>query len=107
MGIHPETLIEWEKRYPEFSESTTRARVYALAWYLAHCRKNLENRDFNAALAKVLGCAQFPEVFRDSVKVEHSGSVDSQVEVNQEVRVKVISSMSRIIPALEPPRICN
>lgn len=48
LKVNVDTLYEWEKHHPEFSEAFTRARDNSLAWSFKVGRQNLESRNFNS-----------------------------------------------------------
>lgn len=43
-----ETIEDWRKEYPEFSEAFTRAMMLQTAWYDELGTKNMDNRQFNS-----------------------------------------------------------
>lgn len=50
LGISHDTIAEWKKSIPEFSESINIGTRLSEAWWERHGRKQLENRDFNSTL---------------------------------------------------------
>jgi hypothetical protein len=50
MSVHPDTLYEWDKMYPEFSKAFEMAKVVASAWWLDLAKVNMLNKEFNTAL---------------------------------------------------------
>jgi hypothetical protein len=49
-GVTHETLIEWEKKYLDFSEALRVGLSLSEEWWETHGRKNLHNKDFNTKL---------------------------------------------------------
>jgi len=47
IGIHKDTLYEWIKKYPKFSDSIKRGQYFSLGWWERQGRINLENKSFN------------------------------------------------------------
>lgn len=48
--VHVDTLYEWEKRHPEFSEAKKKGVNASYVWWLRSGRVNLENTKFSATL---------------------------------------------------------
>lgn len=49
LGISRETLYEWCKEYPEFSDTIKKGLQLSQAWWEKQGRTNLDNRSFNYA----------------------------------------------------------
>jgi hypothetical protein len=66
-----ETLDEWAKRYPDFSDALHRAQQSSLAWWENAARKGLPmGSSFNAALWAKSMNGRFPaEPYRDRAEV--------------------------------------
>lgn len=45
-----ETLIEWEKKYPDFSEAIKTGVQQSEIWWQRKGRQNVDNKEFNTAL---------------------------------------------------------
>src|SRR5689334_9127619 len=48
--IHRDTLNEWAKKYPEFSDAIKKGEILSQAWWERQAREGLNNRLFNTAL---------------------------------------------------------
>lgn len=73
IGVHRDTLYEWEKVYPDFSDAFTRARLASQAWWERQGRTNLTTQGFNASLwSKNMGC-RFKGEWTEKTELEHSG----------------------------------
>jgi hypothetical protein len=80
-----ETLDEWAKRYPDFSDALHRAREASLAWWEDQARRGLPmGSSFNAALWAKSMNGRFPaEPYRDRQEVSGPGGgpIESKVDV--------------------------
>jgi len=88
LGISKDSIYEYAKLYPEFSDSLTRGRAISQAWWEKMGRENLFDTDdydgetkqscrrkFNTSLwAKNVSC-RFRADWTDKQEIEHSGSV--------------------------------
>jgi hypothetical protein len=75
-GVIRETLHEWAKEHPEFSDAFTRARQASLAWWELQARVGLYNRDgvsLNSSLWSRSMAARFPDEYTERRKEEISG----------------------------------
>lgn len=50
LDVHIDTLYEWMKVHPAFSEAIKKGRSYSKAWWMKRGRKDLENDKFNSTL---------------------------------------------------------
>jgi DNA-binding transcriptional regulator YiaG len=74
VDVSRETIEEWKRKHPEFSESCARAMAKAQAWFERKFNDNLSNREFQANACLTAMKARFTE-FREASRVELSGSV--------------------------------
>jgi len=51
--VNSDTLYEWEKVHPRFSDAFTRAREYSKAWMQRKVRNNLDNPNFQSKLVEL------------------------------------------------------
>lgn len=79
LGIHWDTLIEWKKSNPEFSEAIKKGIKLCEAWWEREARIALRDKDFNATLWYMNMKNRFG--WRDKHDIESHGSVT--VNVNQ------------------------
>src|SRR5262245_40878255 len=80
-GVHRDTLTEWRKRYPAFSDALTRAGARGVLACFGQLHSAAE-QDWRAA-AWILE-HRFPEQYgrQGRLQVQHSGSVGIGVEVS-------------------------
>lgn len=82
IGVHRETLDEWAKVHPEFSDSITRARNYSQAWWEAEVQRGIWSREFNAAAWAKSMSARFPDDYSDRSKLELTGKDGGPVQID-------------------------
>ncbi|MGL5011812.1 MAG: hypothetical protein ACRC6I_18195 [Paracoccaceae bacterium] len=81
IGVMRETLIEWEKAHPEFSDAMSRARLLSQQWWEDAGQAGVITQGFSAPVwAKNMSC-RFRDEWGD--KVEASGEVALRVFVNE------------------------
>jgi hypothetical protein len=82
LGKSKDSLYEWAKVHPEFSDAFTRARDLAQAWFEGVGQDGLDDPGFNASLwAKQVSC-RFRADYTDTTRFEHSGkALPSSVEL--------------------------
>lgn len=70
LDVTRETLNEWAKVHPEFSDALHRAQEYSLAWWEGRARQNLTTTGFQAGLWKQAMSGRFPaEPYRERQEV--------------------------------------
>ncbi len=69
--VHIDSLYEWQKVYPEFSEAITRAKQEAQVWWEDMGQAGLTMNVFNSSLwAKQVSC-RFPADYREVTRQEN------------------------------------
>lgn len=82
LGINRDTLYEWQKTYPDFSDALSRARQASQAWWEEQGQYGLTTLGFQANLwTKNMAC-RFPDDWREVSRVERSG-VDGAPEQHE------------------------
>lgn len=80
IGVHRETLDNWAKTYPEFFDSITRARDFALAWWENQGQDGLwfddKGQKMNAQLWSRSMAARFPDDYREKQDLNISGNLN-------------------------------
>ena len=66
-NISRETLYEWQRVWPEFSDALTRARTAMQAWYERHGRKNLKAKHYQANVMRLVLSANL-EDYREKAR---------------------------------------
>lgn len=76
LSVTKQTLHEWAKVHPEFSDAFGEARAHAEAWHLEKATETaIGQRGGNAPMAKFLLSAAFG--YRETTGVEHSGAIET------------------------------
>jgi hypothetical protein len=85
LDVHKDTIYEWMKVHPEFSDAMTRARLHAQKWWEDAGQDGLLMKpgegSFNASVWSRSMAARFPEDWRESKGVELTGRNGGPVEV--------------------------
>ena len=86
LDIHKDTLYEWKKVYPEFSDAIKKARDYSQAyWENALAKAALGKNDAdtvpNATLMIFQMKNRFPDEWREKQVQEHVGKDDATLEI--------------------------
>ena len=86
IGVHRDTLYEWEKVHPTFSDAFTRARLLSQAWWERQGRINLATQGFNHSLwAKNMGC-RFKGDWTEKVQQEVTAPEGFQLVIGRSPR---------------------
>jgi hypothetical protein len=72
-GVVRDTLYEWAKVHPEFSDALARARTICQAWWEKVGRTGLVTQGFNAALWNKNVSCRFRDDWTDKTQQELSG----------------------------------
>lgn len=76
LGVCRDTLDEWCRQHPSFSDAITRAREFSLGWWNKQGRAGVwGGKDFNAQAYSLQVRNRFPQDWRDKQEVEHSGEL--------------------------------
>lgn len=80
LGVHRDTLYEWDRVHPEFSDAFMRARHLSQAWWEDQGQSGMYAPGFNGSVwAKNMG-ARFKDEWGDSNKVELTGAGGGPVQ---------------------------
>ena len=81
LDVTKQTLHEWARVHPEFSDAFDRARGHAESWHLEKATETaIGQRGGSAPMAKFLLSAAFG--YRETAGVEHSGEINSRSPVD-------------------------
>lgn len=73
LSVHRDSLYEWAKVHPDFSDAFSRAKLECQAWWERQGRLGLTLPGFNASLwSKNMGC-RFKDEWADTSKHELTG----------------------------------
>lgn len=88
-GVSRDTVHEWSKVHPEFSDALTRARALSQQWWEDAGQSALGMPGFSAALwAKNISC-RFREDWTDNSKTEITGANGGPVQIQRIERVVI------------------
>ncbi len=74
LDVHKDSLYEWAKVHPAFSDAFTRARQHSQDWWETKGQGGLETSGFNASLWSRSMAARFPEDYTERQKRELTGA---------------------------------
>lgn len=75
LGISLQCFAEWREKHKAFGEAVSRARDLAQAWWEDKAMQGMGTREFNAKVWELSVRCRFPDTYRESSRVELSGSV--------------------------------
>jgi hypothetical protein len=84
LGVHRETLINWEGAHPEFFDAMAHARALAQAWWEDAGQNGLAADKFNAQVYSRSMAARFPDDWREKQSHELSGKDGGAIPVRFE-----------------------
>ncbi len=97
LDVTRDTLYEWERTHPEFSDALTRAKIFEQRWWEDAGQTGMTSDKFNNGVwAKSVSC-RFPADWRD--KVAHVGGDKDDNPIKQEVSVSADDFTRRISSA--------
>jgi hypothetical protein len=98
LDVNRDTVYEWEKVHPEFSDALTRARALCQAWWEDQGQAGLFMPGFNGSVwAKNMG-ARFKDDWSDSSKVELTGKNGGAVETITRIELVPLTNDSGSSP---------
>lgn len=80
LGVHKDSLYEWAKVHPEFSDSFTRAKLESQRWWEDAGQTGMLTPGFGASVWSRSMAARFPEDWRESKGVELTGKDGGPVQ---------------------------
>lgn len=85
LGVHRDSLYEWEKVHSDFSDAFTHARQHSQAWWERQGRVNLLTQGFNASLwSKNMGCrfkGDWTEKTQQEISGPNGGPIPTTIQV--------------------------
>lgn len=90
LGVHRDTVNEWERVHPEFSDAITRALLYSQQWWEDAGQSGLYLDKFNASVWSRSMGARFPAEWRE--KTAHVGGDETDPAINMKVtRIELVA----------------
>lgn len=81
IGVHQDTLYEWAKVHPEFSEALRKAKAIAHAWHLNKMLRATTTTEFNVSKWFLAACFDHSEV--QKIEQEVNQRIKSVVEFGE------------------------
>lgn len=94
--VNKDTIYEWAKVHPEFSDALTRARAHAQAWWEDRGQDGMATPGFNGSVWSRSMAARFPDDWREQKGVELTGRDGGPVQVS---RVELVPLANGANPA--------
>jgi len=82
VGVSMDSLYEWSKKYPAFSEAKKIGKMLELKWWETVSRGGVTGKiaGYNAATAIFSMKNKFPKLYRDTIKVDAEITIDTAAE---------------------------
>ena len=81
LNVDWNTWDNWERNFPDFLNTTRRAKQLSLGWWEDQGKTGIWSRDFNAQAYSLQIRNRFPDQWRDKIDVESSGTVTLRAEL--------------------------
>lgn len=81
--VSRDTIYEWAKSHPEFSDALTRAMDYAEAVWEDKADSGIESMGFNSSLWGRVMSARFPATYRETSRTEVTGANGGAVKTEE------------------------
>ena len=92
LDVSKDTIYQWVKDYPEFSDSLTRARTKAQAYWEDAGQNGMTSKEFNASIWSRSMAARFPEDWREKSETAVTGAGGGPLEHAITLEVKGVSA---------------
>lgn len=83
IGVTRETLYEWERVHPEFSDAMARAKVFEQRWWEDAGQDGMKLQGFGQSIWSRSMAARFPKEWRE--KTAHVGGDEDDNPIKQEI----------------------
>jgi hypothetical protein len=97
LDISRDTIYDWVKTKPEFSDAISRAKAHAQAHWEDLGEVGLSTQGFNASVYTKSMAARFPEDWRDNKAVELTGANGGPIESKSTVSVSPDEAYKRML----------
>lgn len=87
LEVSKDSIYEWAKVHPEFSDAFTRARLESQRWWEDAGQDGMKAPGFNASIWSRSMAARFPEDWRESKQVELSGGLEVTAKEQRDAAV--------------------
>lgn len=76
LDIHKDTLYEWIKNYPDFSDAMTKSRYHSQKWWEDMGQENLKAKTFQSAIYNKQMACRFPDDYAERHHVTSDNKTD-------------------------------
>lgn len=90
LEVHKDTIYEWAKVYPEFSDAFTHAKQYSQDWWETKGQNGLEGGQFNASLWSRSMAARFPADYTERKQQEITGKDAGPVALTHRIERHIV-----------------
>jgi len=94
LGVHKDSLYEWMRVHPEFSDAITQAKQYSQQWWEDAGQNGMTGPGFNASVWSRSMAARFPDDWRENKGVELTGSGGGPVQHVARIELVALGSDS-------------
>ena len=84
LEVSVDSLYEWEKVYPQFSEALTQARLLSQRWWEDKGQEGMVTPGFSAPIWSRSMAARFPKDWRENKGVEVSGALQVETTTKEQ-----------------------
>ena len=97
LDVHKDTVYEWEKIHPKFSDAMALARQFSQAWWEDQGQDGLRADKFQSTLwAKQVSC-RFPNDYRETKDVNLGGQSDNPLKIEGSLKPEDRAILERYI----------
>jgi hypothetical protein len=89
LDVNKDTLYEWMKVHPEFSDAMGRSRAYSQRWWEDAGQVGMAGPGFNASIWSRSMAARFPDDWREQKGVELTGPNGGPMQIQKIERTVV------------------
>jgi uncharacterized protein YcaQ len=82
LDVCKQTITDWAKRHPQFSDALRRARTHSQCWWETKAQGGIENREFNAAIWNSSVKSMFREDYTDRTVNEMVGKDGEELKLS-------------------------
>lgn len=86
---HKDSLYEWAKKYPEFSDALSRARQASQTWWENAGQVGLTTPGFSASLWQKNVSCRFPDDWREVTRQENTGKDGGPIQQHHKMDLKL------------------
>lgn len=79
-GVAKQTIVDWSRTQPEFTDALARARAYSQNWWEHQAQLGLKDKNFNAPLWDKMVKSMFREDYDRPDRIEHTGKDGGAIE---------------------------